>query len=194
MVSSPQGIIIEYAAHAIYLPVGYAILRLAGTANPKIRALPSRANLKLFLLLSLIFIFIELNASLPGGHGISIFAAFGGPLFLALQLFFEGVFVGWTEEYLFRGCIQRVLNRRLKSLIGSRIKSGTVLAALIFGVFHFVNLALGQSLLATIPQVIFATFFGLVVGWFYDRSNDFAGIAWIHNITDLAGAVLPFFV
>lgn len=191
IVALVQGLAIEYAAHFLFIPIGYALLRLSRTDNPHVKALPARSSLRLFLLLSGVFIAIELSSSFPGQSGTSITEAFGGPYLLTAALAFEGIVVGWTEEYLFRGCLQRMLNRRFKSMVASRIRSGTLIAAILFGLFHFVNIILGQSFNASIPHVIFATFFGMVVGWYYDRTSDFAGVAWIHNITDLAGTVLP---
>lgn len=192
MVSLSEGIIIEYLFHLIYVPIGYAILRLSRTGRPGAKLLPERKNLRIFVLLSLMFSVIELAVSLPGTGGTSIEAAYGGPIPLIAQLFFEGVVVGWTEEFLFRGCLQRALNKRFSSLIASRLRTGTVMTSAIFGLFHFANLGLGESFYGAIPQVLFATFFALIVGSFYDRTSDLAGAAWIHNITDIAGTVLPF--
>lgn len=115
-----------------------------------------------------------------------------GYLPVTLQFVFGGIIVGWTEEFLFRGCVQRVLNEKFAFNTFLGIRKGTLLAAIIFGLLHFVNIALGQSLSSSLTQFLFATFFGILIGIFYHKTNDLAGAAWIHNIVDFTTMVAPF--
>ncbi len=106
-------------------------------------------------------------------------------------LIFEGVVVGPVEELLFRGLIQTSLNRVMggAGLFG-RIRWGTIVAALTFGFAHLVNVS-HQSLGATLQQVAFAALIGLVLGYYYDRTQNLWGAAILHNIIDVTNVVVP---
>lgn len=185
MALSPELILaIEYGTHVLFIVLGYGILRLSGTQGPVLRPFPQAKRLKSFGLLAALVVIVQVLTSpvgsssggspLPYGMGIA-----------AAQLVFQGVFVGWTEEYLFRGSIQRVLNSRWGHRKTSlMVKRGTLVAALIFGLGHFSNLALGQALFDTEVQALTAFVGGLVCGIYYDAKDDFAAIAWLHNIVD----------
>ncbi len=109
-------------------------------------------------------------------------------------LVFEGIVVGPVEELLFRGLIQTTLNRVIggERLFG-RIRWGTILATLTFGLAHLANLS-HQSLGVTIQQVIFAMITGLVLGHYYDRSQNLWGAAVLHNIIDFTSVLVPLLI
>ncbi len=106
-------------------------------------------------------------------------------------LIFEGLVVGPVEELLFRGLIQTTLNNVIAgaSLFG-KVRWGTIVATLIFGCVHFANLS-HQSLDVTIQQVIFATITGLVLGHYYDRTQNLWGAALLHNFIDVTSIGIP---
>jgi membrane protease YdiL (CAAX protease family) len=91
--------------------------------------------------------------------------------------------VGPTEELLFRGLIQTGLSRSLGQW-------GTVIGALLFGLFHLINLAY-QPLGTTLQQVFIAIVIGLVFGVLYDRTRNLVGASLAHSLADFSGTAIP---
>jgi membrane protease YdiL (CAAX protease family) len=105
-------------------------------------------------------------------------------LSIVMNLLFSGVIVGISEEFVFRGQIQTGLNNSVKKTVklGKRsIRLGTILAALVFAALH----------VADIYSVPFAFVFGIVVGYYYDKTNSIWGAVIIHNIIDFLSLVIP---
>ena len=115
------------------------------------------------------------------------------PPLLAAELVFLALVVGPSEELLFRGVIQTGINGSVSAevlLFGWRLRAGTVLAALIFGLWHLVNLTY-QPIGATVEQMLVATLVGLVIGVVYDRTRNLIGAAVLHSLLDFSSKVLP---
>jgi membrane protease YdiL (CAAX protease family) len=189
---SPELVLaIEYVTHVLFVLLAYGILRLSGTPGPVLRPFPQVRRLKSFGLLAALVVVVQVVTSSPASSsGGSPFSY--GVGFVAAQLAFQGVFVGWTEEYLFRGSVQRVLNSRWgQDGVAKRwVKKGTLAAALIFGAAHLTNLAFGQTLMVTEVQALTAFVGGLICGIYFDAKDDFAAIAWLHNIVDVIPLLL----
>jgi len=180
---------IGYGTHFLFIPLAYGILRLSGAQGPVLRPFPQARRLKSFTLLAILIVAVQVLNGQQGGTWGSLLSS-GLGLVLA-QLVFQGVFVGWTEEYLFRGSIQRALNFRWhQGESGRRVRTGTLVAALLFGLGHFTNLGLGQSLVDTEVQTLTAFVGGLIGGIYYDVKDDFAAVAWLHNILDFVPLLL----
>ena len=112
---------------------------------------------------------------------------------LAAELVFLALVVGPTEEILFRGLIQTALNGSVAGelqLLGWRLRLGTFLAAMVFGLWHLVNLPF-QPLSATVEQVLTAAVVGLVIGVVYDRTRNLIGAAVLHSLLDFLGLAFP---
>jgi membrane protease YdiL (CAAX protease family) len=102
-------------------------------------------------------------------------------------LVFQGVWVGLSEEFLFRGYLQTSLAlvfphplHRGKRLIGAHV----IVASLLFGALHLVNLTY-QPLEFTLIQAGEAAIFGLIIGSYYDRNRNLWGAAIAHNLANL---------
>lgn len=115
-----------------------------------------------------------------------------GAVSIVLELFFQGLFVGLSEEMLMRVCIHQAL---LVTLSGGirifrwRLPHAVWITALIFGGFHLTNLG-RQALSATVLQVVFTCFVGLVIGLYYQRTRSFVGAVFLHSIVDLPAVIL----
>ncbi|NAS13273.1 CPBP family intramembrane glutamic endopeptidase [Poritiphilus flavus] len=105
--------------------------------------------------------------------------------------------VGISEEVIFRGLI---LPNLLKGSSAEQpMLIPIVLAALLFGVLHFLNLFNADAQFPTvIAQVIYATFFGIAFGIILLRSKSLLALGVLHGIInffnsldDLPGAVEP---
>lgn len=113
-----------------------------------------------------------------------------GPLTVLLLLGFQGVFVGLSEEMLFRTAIHLPLSQRLKGSVGIgrlRLSWANIVTALAFGLFHLSNLFLGQSLIDTLVQAGMTVVLGLIFGIYYDQTKNYLGTAVLHNLFDVCG-------
>ncbi|MDG7013303.1 MAG: CPBP family intramembrane metalloprotease [Nitrososphaerota archaeon] len=69
---------------------------------------------------------------------------------------------------------------------------GTFVASVVFGAVHLGNAFLGQSASSADGEAVFALAFAFALGWYYERTQDLAGAAWIHNATDGLGTLAAF--
>ena len=106
----------------------------------------------------------------------------GRPTLIA-ELVFLAFIVGPTEELLFRGLIQTGLHQSMGPW-------GTVIGALLFGLFHLINLGY-QPLGATLQQVFTAIVIGLVFGVLYNRTRNLVGASLAHSVADFSGTAIP---
>jgi membrane protease YdiL (CAAX protease family) len=101
-------------------------------------------------------------------------------------LSFMWVFVGIAEETLSRGLIQTYLMNRMDGdvkILRWNLHKGTIVAAVIFGLSHLFNLY-RKPLEFVVPQMIYATVFGLVAGYVYQETRSLAGPIILHNVAD----------
>ncbi len=104
-------------------------------------------------------------------------------------LAFQGIWVGVTEEFLFRGYLQTSLASVFplplhfgKQRIGGHVN--VMVASLLFGALHLVNLTY-QPLAFTLIQAGEAMIFGFIIGSYYDRHPNLWGAAIAHNLANL---------
>jgi uncharacterized protein len=89
----------------------------------------------------------------------------------ALGIFF---FTAWPEEFVFRGLLQNLLSRNLKSE-----NTGWVVASVIFGLSHIAN-----GFFPNWKYALLATFAGLCYGWVWRKSGSMFGSALLHTAVD----------
>src|SRR5207253_7812306 len=143
------GVVATYLAHAWMAAIALTWYFLLGRHFP-IGGVDAR-QLRPWYLLSLVITAV---------NAVVAFAApptsmHVNPVTLAAQLVALALLVGPSEELLFRGVIQTSLNGSIHAATrwrGWRISLGTVVAAVLFGLFHLVNLGF-QSTADTIEQV-----------------------------------------
>lgn len=85
---------------------------------------------------------------------------------LISYIFIGTALVGYCEEILFRGIVLR--GARGSGLSELRVM---LVVALSFGLFHGVNFFLGQDIIATIQQVLFATLTGAIFYLIFRKSG-----------------------
>jgi membrane protease YdiL (CAAX protease family) len=181
------GVVATYLAHVWMAAIALTWFFILGRRFP-IGGLDAR-QLRPWYLLSLVII---------AANGVLAFASPPAnvhvyPLTLVAELVALALIVGPCEELLFRGVIQTSLNGSIHAAMrwrGWRFPLGTLLAAILFGLFHLVNLGF-QSLAATLEQVAVGIAFGLVIGVLYDRTRNLVGASLFHCVTDFSGAALP---
>ena len=94
------------------------------------------------------------------------------------------IFVGIAEEFLCRGWLQNEFIERYSDDKKSVVKS-IILASLVFGVMHIVNLG-GQTLFETILQIINATALGMLLGSIYYKTKNIWSVIFLHSFYDFA--------
>lgn len=100
---------------------------------------------------------------------------------------FEGVYVGPTEEVLFRSLLMGLLSGaglgvlRLGRL---RLSGTTIVAALLFGAAHFAGVTAAPWWQNEF-QIVDAIVLGLIYGYWFERSRSLVVPAVAHNATDL---------
>lgn len=193
--------VINYAGHAWFLavPLGWFWLLRRRFPVGRLRWRELRAWVGPWWVLGLFIVL--LNVALTGASILRGVGALGPGRHetlslepLLANLIFRATLVGLAEEFLFRGLIQTGLNRSLPGSLALgrwRIQIGTVVAALVFGLTHAENLALGQPLVEVLPNLVYAIFLGLLAGYFYDKTRNLWGAVILHNIGDLLAFVVP---
>ena len=97
---------------------------------------------------------------------------------------FQWIVVGLSEETMFRGLIQTYLMERLRGtvrLLGHELHVGTVITALIWGAFHFINILI-MPIGPVIFYVVLTTFAGLAMGYAYQESRSLLTTIIVHNM------------
>jgi hypothetical protein len=89
----------------------------------------------------------------------------------ALGIFF---FTAWPEEFVFRGLLQNMLSRSMKSE-----NAGLGVASMLFGLSHIAN-----GFFPNWKYALLATFAGLCYGWVWRKSGTIFGSALLHATVD----------
>ncbi len=98
-----------------------------------------------------------------------------------LLLLFACLTVGFAEEFLFRGLLQSLF---LKKYISQKngILISTLIPAIVFGLFHLINLINNEDVFAVLIQVVFATFIGFFFGVLVLKTNKILPVAVTHGL------------
>ncbi|HAV42939.1 TPA: hypothetical protein DCX15_02855 [bacterium] len=106
-------------------------------------------------------------------------------------LLFDWTFLGISEEIFFRGFVQTYLMKNIEGyvrLVKWDFHIGTVVAALLFGLSHLMNI-LSMSPLLTLSYIVVSAFFGLTAGYVYQRTRSLIGPIIMHNVSSGIGLV-----
>lgn len=96
-------------------------------------------------------------------------------------LLFACLTVGFAEEFLFRGLLQSLFLKQFHSHKNGILIS-TLFSAIVFGLFHLINLTKNDNVLAVLIQVVFATFIGFFFGVLLLKTNKIIPIAFTHGL------------
>lgn len=94
-----------------------------------------------------------------------------------------------AEEFVFRGIIQTSLNF---TFLGTHkvggLQGGTIAAAALFAIMHFLNLVGNTSLLATLVEAVTAFPAALLFGYIYQRTQNIWYGVFLHGLSNLVMA------
>lgn len=99
------------------------------------------------------------------------------------NMVFQWIVVGVSEETMFRGLIQTYLMKNLEGnvqMLGHDLHIGTVIGAIIWGAFHFINILI-MPLGPVIFYVILTTAIGLAMGYAYQKTGSLLTTIIVHN-------------
>jgi len=99
------------------------------------------------------------------------------------NLTFQWVMVGACEETMFRGLIQSYLQKNQNGFIeilGHSLHVGTVIGAVIWGAFHFINI-LVMPIGPVVFFVVLTTIAGLALGYAYQETGSLLTTIIVHN-------------
>ena len=121
------------------------------------------------------------------------------PLNIVGNMTFQWIIVGVSEETMFRGLIQTYLMERLEGnveIAGREFHVGTVIAAIFWGGFHFINVLIGMPIDAAFFLVLITSAIGLLMGYAYQKTGSLLTTIVIHNtifgVPTLIGYILYF--
>jgi membrane protease YdiL (CAAX protease family) len=96
---------------------------------------------------------------------------------------FQWIVVGLSEETMFRGLIQTYLMNNLGGyvkILGHDLHRGTVIGAVLWGVFHFINI-LVMPMSSVVFTVMLTTVAGLLMGYAYQETGSLLTTVIVHN-------------
>lgn len=109
------------------------------------------------------------------------------------RLIFIVVFASLSEELLFRGFLQNMLNP-LKlygiNFLKSRLSLPVIISGTLFGLMHFALITNGASFNYVLQIVISAMFLGMIAGYFQEKHNNFIYAFIVHMTANLSGLIL----
>lgn len=97
---------------------------------------------------------------------------------------FQWIMVGISEETMFRGLIQTYLMKNLKGdveIAGREFHVGTVIAAVFWGGFHFINILVAMPIDTTLFLVLLTTAVGLLMGYAYQKTRSLLTTIIVHK-------------
>ena len=96
--------------------------------------------------------------------------------------------VGFAEEFLFRGLLQSMFLRKYHAQKNGILLS-VLLPAILFGLFHLINLTKTGQVTAVLVQVVFATFIGFFFGVLVLKTNKIIPIAITHGLINFSFSI-----
>lgn len=119
---------------------------------------------------------------------VIVIAIRDGRVTAILSAFVLAMFVGLTEEYVFRGMI---LPLAIRAFSGKhQIFFGVMVSSILFGSTHLFNLT-QQSLMATSEQMLSATAIGALLAAIYLRTGNLWFVIVTHALQDFPGIAGP---
>ena len=89
--------------------------------------------------------------------------------------------VGFAEEFLFRGLLQSLFLKKFHSHKNG-IFISILIPAIVFGLFHLLNLTKNDNVSAVLIQVVFAMFIGFFFGVLVLKTNKIIPVAITHGL------------
>lgn len=116
-----------------------------------------------------------------------------GKASIMMQILFQGLVVGFSEEMFMRPCLhQALISKQLGGFhLFKRVylSKALLITACLFGLLHMGNI-LSQPFGYTMLQVIYAFIIGVIFGVYYERTRNYVGTSILHNLLDFVGVAV----
>jgi len=109
------------------------------------------------------------------------------------QLIFIVFFASLSEELLFRGFLQNILEPIRScgiNISNIRLSLPVIISGVLFGIMHFALVSTGASFSLVIQIVVFAMLLGMIAGFFQEKHNNFTFAFIVHMTANLSGLIL----
>ncbi|MCD6246028.1 CPBP family intramembrane metalloprotease [candidate division WOR-3 bacterium] len=109
------------------------------------------------------------------------------------QLIFIVFFASLSEELLFRGFLQNMLEPIRScgiNISNIRLSLPVIISGVLFGIMHFALVSTGASFSLVIQIVVFAMLLGMIAGFFQEKHNNFTFAFIVHMTANLSGLIL----
>jgi membrane protease YdiL (CAAX protease family) len=188
---APLRVLVSYATHIpmLLIPLLWCRIRLRPFLGPEQPSLLGwhRQGATAFVVIAVVLVTLNLADELLTASAAAPEWVRGGVVSIALTLVFQGVVVGPAEEMLIRVGVHLPLKRRWADR--GPVPWALIVAALAFGIMHLPNILLGQPLGPAIAQAGVATVLGLVIGYYFQKTENYLGSALLHGAFNTAGAI-----
>ena len=104
-----------------------------------------------------------------------------GLLFAAVMM----AFVGFAEELIFRGFLFKAM------LKDGNVKAAIIVSSITFGIGHIVNLFIGQDLVETLMQMVFAVAVGFIFTMAFYKGGSLWPCVLAHSLVDVFSVFSP---
>jgi membrane protease YdiL (CAAX protease family) len=114
-----------------------------------------------------------------------------GELSFLQTVVFIWLYASISEEVFARGLIQTSLSRWSKygfTVLERRISLPVLLSALLFGLLHLVQSAMGAGSYQVLVTVLFAFVLGIVAGYYRERTGSLAPAILVHMFANVGGS------
>jgi membrane protease YdiL (CAAX protease family) len=108
------------------------------------------------------------------------------------QVIFIVVLASLSEELLFRGFLQNMLNpikRYGINIYNLKLSLPVIISGILFGLMHFALMGTGASFNYVFQVVIFATLLGMIAGFYQEKHNNFSFAFIVHMTANLVGLI-----
>ncbi|MDQ7064390.1 MAG: CPBP family intramembrane metalloprotease [candidate division KSB1 bacterium] len=183
-----QGLVSMYHLYGIILAI-LIFLAIRRIPDMGLRIYMSRREVLLALKLSAIF-FIVFALPIGLSTGFIRWQIDSGPLWKwFIGILGTAFFIAFPEEILFRGIIQKLIEKRMQNRPGTAL----IIASIIFGLAHannpkppYLHLSFGAIGAFALPwvYVVLATIAGWFYGKAYQKTGSIAAAALVHTVVD----------
>ncbi|RKX65172.1 hypothetical protein DRP44_06935 [candidate division TA06 bacterium] len=109
------------------------------------------------------------------------------------QLIFIVFFASLSEELLFRGFLQNMLEPIRScgiNISNIRLSLPVIISGVLFGIMHFALVSTGASFSLVIQIVVSAMLLGMIAGFFQEKHNNFTFAFIVHMTANLSGLII----
>lgn len=117
---------------------------------------------------------------LLGRSSLNLEASFSFPSTdrIGFFIFINSIVPALWEEIVFRGVILVLLLKKYEP------KFAVLIDGILFGCFHFINLAYGADFFSTVGQVAFTTFFGITLAYLFTKTKSLTPCIIAHYVNN----------